>query len=149
MKYYGFITNSLGERVLFTEALSRIEVETELNALIAAGFPKERTKILRAGLGKGNPQHAFINFVTAEGEVYEYSIHSMDIRHEFLVAAEMICRRNFTRIVAAELCDFRHVSLCKVQLGDIYIPGLRHDHRPLQTNTLERYFDKQPFSKRF
>ena len=145
MKYYGFIKNSLGELVLFTEAFSRIEVETELATLTDAGFPKERTLIVSTRNSKVSIAHAFINFVTADGEVVEYSIHSTDIRHEFLVAAELICRRQFNRIMAAELRDNTQHLLCRVELGDVYIPDKPIGRAALQTQTLERYADRRKF----
>ena len=145
MKYYGFIKNNLGELVLFTEAFSRIEVETELATLTAAGFPKERTLIVSTKSAKVTVLHAFINFVTADGEVVEYSIHSTDIRHEFLVAAELICRRQFNRIVAAELRDNTQHLLCRVELGGVYVPDKPIGRIALQTQTLERFADKRKF----
>lgn len=147
MKYYGFIKNSLGELVLFTEAFSRIEVETELATLTTAGFPQERTLIVSTKSGKVNFTHAFINFIDVDGNVTEYSIHSRDVRHEFLVAAELICRKQFTRIVAAVLCDGLQRPMCRVELGNICLPNQPLRGIPVQSHTLERYVDKCSFRK--
>lgn len=142
MKYYAIITNSLGEQVLFAQADSRPEIEAEIAPLVSAGFPSHRFSIIKAGGLKDPFAKACIVFVDNNGEVMEYPIHSTDIRREFLIAAEMICRRQLKRIVAAELRDNLNHSLCRVELGDIMVPDGRQG---IQFNTLERYSDSIVF----
>lgn len=116
MKYYGFILNALGERCLFAEGVSRNEIEAELAPLIAAGLPRTRTSIVRAGVGTNSPVKCYINFIDADGVVKEYQVHTDSPRHEFLVAADLLLSHQFTTIKAVELLDNRHrrISILKI-----------------------------------
>lgn len=118
MKYYVLIQNSLGELSLFAEASSRDEAQRELAPLIAAGFPKTRTKVLRAGSEPSLITQWHLVFTTGNGETQEYSIHTADGRREFLLAAEMICRRQLKTVTAVELQDNIYKTICRAELGN-------------------------------
>lgn len=131
MKYLVFIKNSLSEQTLLAEAESLESAKRELAPLIAAGFPKERTKILRASGAGCLITHSYLVFTLDTGEEMEYSLHTTDCRRDFLLAAEMICRRQLKTVTAVELQDNCHKTIYRIEMGKILLNTRAATIRPL------------------
>lgn len=116
MKYYGYVENSLGELALFAEGLSYKEVQQELTPLLDSGFPKQRIRILHAGSPKHTMGHFYIIFRCSDGKAKEYSIHTTNARHEFMIASEMLIDRQFAFVTSVELQDLRRHTICRTEL---------------------------------
>lgn len=122
MKYYALILNKIGEWSLFAEAATHDDAANELNDLIKAGFPRERTRVVRAMHKEYSVQLWNIAFQLADGEVVDYPLHSKDAKRDFLIAAEFLIRRQFKTAVAIELQDLNHKTYCRVELGRTALP---------------------------
>lgn len=154
MKYYALIHNKLGEWSLYAEATTREDAAQELNELIKAGFPRERTRVVRAMHKEYPVQFWNIAFQLANGELVDYPLHSKDAKRDFLIAAEFLIHRQFKTAVAVELQDLNYKTYCRVELGRTALPVELGDmvktrlpsypnHKRKNHQSLEYFFDAE------